>query len=85
MDAGSGRKLIETDVNEDKIGGSFEDWKKEKFRDTWEYECQEKQVANVGRRSIDNHGEMDSLHGNNISINLFQKLMTESVTEKHLH
>jgi len=42
-------------------------------------------MANVGKRSVDNHGEMVSLRGHNISINVFQKLMMESVTGKHLH
>lgn len=41
-----------------------------------------KQMANIGKRSVDSHGEMVTLHGHNISINMFQKLMAESGTEK---
>lgn len=42
-------------------------------------------MANTGKRYVDNHGEMVSLCGHNNPINMFQKLMMESVTEKHLH
>lgn len=38
-------------------------------------------MVNTGKRSVDIHGEMISLHGHNISINMFQKLMVESGTE----
>lgn len=39
-------------------------------------------MVNTGKRSVDIHGEMISLHGHNISINMFQKLMAESGTER---
>lgn len=42
-------------------------------------------MANIGNRSVDIHGEMISLHGHSVSINVFQKLMAESGIEKHLH
>lgn len=45
-----------------------------------------KQMANTGKRSADNHGEMVSLCGDKITIHVFQKLMMESAAEKkHLH
>lgn len=39
-------------------------------------------MANTGKRSADNHGEMVSLCGDKITIRVFQKLMMESATEK---
>lgn len=42
-------------------------------------------MANTGKRSIGNHGEMVSLCGDKITIHVFQKLMMELATEKHLH